>query len=91
MAHPLRQLRRSVDAIAHGNHTTHVTVDDSSEIGVLQNSVNQLADALREQQRLRDILNRHVGLGVARRALATGELLSGENSLNTLQNALVAK
>lgn len=78
VAHPLRQLRRSVDAIAHGNHTTHVTVDDSSEIGVLQNSVNQLADALREQQRLRDILNRHVGLGVARRALATGELLSGE-------------
>ena len=47
VAAPLHRLRVALDEIARGNNEVAVDVDDSSEIGRLQTSVNQLAAGLR--------------------------------------------
>lgn len=78
VAAPLHRLRVALDEIAHGNKAIAVDVDDSSEIGMLQTSVNDLAAGLREQERMRDLFGRHVGDEVARHALEHGASLSGD-------------
>ncbi|MEQ0561554.1 adenylate/guanylate cyclase domain-containing protein [Amycolatopsis sp. NEAU-NG30] len=78
VAAPLHRLRVALDEIARGNTDVAVDVDDSSEIGLLQTSVNQLAAGLREQARMRDLFGRHVGADVARHALEYGASLSGD-------------
>lgn len=78
VAAPLRGLRSALDQITHGHTDVGVPVDDASEIGTLQTSVNYLAAGLREQERLRDLFGRHVGADVARHALEHGASLSGE-------------
>jgi adenylate cyclase len=78
VAAPLHRLRVALDEIARGNNDVTVDVDDSSEIGLLQTSVNQLAAGLREQARMRDLFGRHVGADVARHALEYGASLSGD-------------
>ena len=78
VAAPLHRLRVALDEIASGNKEIAVDVDDSSEIGLLQTSVNDLASGLREQERMRDLFGRHVGDEVARHALEYGASLSGD-------------
>jgi adenylate cyclase len=78
VAAPLHGLRVALNRIARGHIDTAVGVDDSSEIGMLQASVNDLARGLREQERLRDLFGRHVGDDVVRHALEHGVSLSGE-------------
>jgi adenylate cyclase len=78
VAAPLHRLRLALDTIARGSSDVTVSVDDSSEIGVLQASVNDLVAGLREQERMRDLLGRHVGADVARHALEYGASLSGD-------------
>ncbi|WP_328446228.1 adenylate/guanylate cyclase domain-containing protein [Amycolatopsis sp. NBC_00438] len=78
VAAPLHRLRGALDKIARGDNEVLVDVDDSSEIGLLQTSVNQLAAGLREQARMRDLFGRHVGAEVARHALEYGASLSGD-------------
>nr|WP_232285525.1 adenylate/guanylate cyclase domain-containing protein [Saccharomonospora marina] len=78
VAAPLHQLRLALDRIARGRRDVEVGVDDASEIGMLQASVNQLATGLREQERLRDLFGRHVGDDVVRHALEHGVSLSGD-------------
>lgn len=78
VAAPLHRLRVALDKIARGDNEVVVDVDDSSEIGLLQTSVNQLAAGLREQARMRDLFGRHVGAEVARHALEYGASLSGD-------------
>ncbi|WP_033290879.1 adenylate/guanylate cyclase domain-containing protein [Amycolatopsis jejuensis] len=78
VAAPLHRLRVALDGIARGRTDVHVNVDDSSEIGMLQTSVNELAAGLREQDRMRDLFGRHVGTDVARHALEYGASLSGD-------------
>ncbi|MGK3199686.1 adenylate/guanylate cyclase domain-containing protein [Amycolatopsis sp. MEPSY49] len=78
VAAPLHRLRVALDRIARGDNEVAVDVDDSSEIGLLQTSVNQLAAGLREQARMRDLFGRHVGADVARHALEHGASLSGD-------------
>jgi adenylate cyclase len=78
VAAPLHRLRQALDRIAHGDVDVTVDVDDSSEIGLLQTSVNQLAAGLREQAWMRDLFGRHVGADVARHALEYGASLSGD-------------
>ncbi|MFI6301061.1 adenylate/guanylate cyclase domain-containing protein [Amycolatopsis thailandensis] len=78
VATPLHRLRVALDEIARGNKEIRVDVDDSSEIGLLQTSVNDLAAGLREQERMRDLFGRHVGDEVARHALEYGASLSGD-------------
>ncbi|PRX45368.1 adenylate cyclase [Prauserella shujinwangii] len=78
VAAPLHHLRLALDQIARGRTDVTVGVDDASEIGRLQASVNDLAAGLREQERLRDLFGRHVGADVARHALEYGASLSGD-------------
>ncbi|WP_199430857.1 adenylate/guanylate cyclase domain-containing protein [Qaidamihabitans albus] len=78
VAAPLHRLRLALDDIARGRTDVSVGVDDSSEIGTLQASVNDLATGLREQERMRDLFGRHVGADVARHALEFGASLSGD-------------
>lgn len=78
VATPLRGLRFTLEQIARGRNDVSVPVDDASEIGTLQTSVNDLAAGLREQERMRDLFGRHVGTDVARHALEHGAALSGE-------------
>src|SRR5699024_3067216 len=78
VAAPLRGLRAALEQITRGHTDVSVPVDDASEIGTLQTSVNDLAAGLREQERMRDLFGRHVGADVARHALEHGAALSGE-------------
>ncbi|GAA1952583.1 adenylate/guanylate cyclase domain-containing protein [Amycolatopsis minnesotensis] len=78
VAAPLHRLRVALDDIARGRTEVRVDVDDSSEIGMLQTSVNDLTAGLREQDRMRDLFGRHVGTEVARHALEFGASLSGD-------------
>lgn len=48
--------------------SVRVPVGSTSEIGRLENSVNELVANLRERQRMRDLFGRHVGTEVAERA-----------------------
>ncbi|MEU3273965.1 adenylate/guanylate cyclase domain-containing protein [Saccharomonospora sp. NPDC006951] len=78
VASPLHKLRGVLGRIAKGHTDITVGVDDAGEIGMLQNSVNDLASGLREQERLRDLFGRHVGDDVVRHALEHGVSLSGD-------------
>ena len=78
VATPLHQLRLALDSVARGHTDVSVSVNDSSEIGMLQTSVNDLVAGLREQDRMRDLFGRHVGADVARHALEFGASLSGD-------------
>ncbi|WP_243859663.1 adenylate/guanylate cyclase domain-containing protein [Amycolatopsis arida] len=78
VAAPLHRLRLALDQVARGRADVSVPVDDGSEIGRLQTSVNDLVAGLREQERMRDLFGRHVGADVARHALEYGVSLSGD-------------
>lgn len=78
VAAPLRRLRMAVGLITRGRKDVSVRVDDASEIGSLQVSVNSMVAGLREQDRLRDLFGRHVGIDVARHALEHGASLTGD-------------
>ncbi|WP_253865224.1 adenylate/guanylate cyclase domain-containing protein [Prauserella halophila] len=78
VAAPLHRLRDALDEIARGRRDLTVGVDDASEIGMLQASVNDLTTGLREQERMRDLFGRHVGDDVARHALEHGASMDGD-------------
>jgi adenylate cyclase len=78
VAFPLRRLRRAVEDVALGKTAVVVPIDDSSEIGLLQRSVNDLTHALRERDKIHDLFGRHVGLDVADRAIDEGAVLTGD-------------
>ncbi|WP_227996648.1 adenylate/guanylate cyclase domain-containing protein [Nocardia australiensis] len=78
VATPMRTLRRALDRVTKGELDIQVTVGSASEIGRLENSVNELATNLRERERMRDVFGRHVGTEVAERALAGGVDLTGD-------------
>jgi adenylate cyclase len=75
---PLRDLRRAVRSVQHGELGVEVSVDDGGEIGLLQAGFNQMVMGLRERARLQDLFGRHVGTEVAARALEQGAVLGGE-------------
>ncbi|WAL65380.1 adenylate/guanylate cyclase domain-containing protein [Amycolatopsis cynarae] len=78
VAAPLDRLRLAVGEVAKGRTDIEVQVDDVSEIGQLQVSVNSMVAGLRERDRMRDLFGRHVGNDVARHALEHGASLSGD-------------
>lgn len=69
LADPLDDLRDAVRRVGEGDLDVTVAVDDGGEVGLLQAGVNQMVQGLREQQKLRDLFGRHVGVEVARHAL----------------------
>ncbi|WP_048876878.1 adenylate/guanylate cyclase domain-containing protein, partial [Saccharomonospora saliphila] len=78
VAAPLHRLRLALDDIARGRRDIAIGIDDASEIGMLQASVNDLATGLAERERLRDLFGRHVGDDVVRHVLEHGISLSGD-------------
>jgi adenylate cyclase len=78
VAAPLDRLRSTLGQVALGRTDVRVQVDDTSEIGQLQVSVNSMVAGLRERDRMRDLFGRHVGDDVARHALEHGASLSGD-------------
>ena len=75
---PLRAMTKALEAIEAGDLNTHVTVNDSGELGQLQAGFNRMVHAMREREQLRDLFGRHVGEDVARQALEHGVQLGGE-------------
>jgi adenylate cyclase len=78
IADPVTAVRRALDRVAGGDLDAEVTIDDSSEVGMLQAGFNRMADGLREREEIRDLFGRHVGHEVARAALDEGARLGGE-------------
>jgi adenylate cyclase len=65
-------------AIADGDLTVEVEVDDGTELGELQAGFNLMVGGLRERDRVRDLFGRHVGESVASAALDSRPQLGGE-------------
>jgi len=78
LADPIDALRRAVRRVEQGDLDQEVTVDDGSEIGLLQAGFNQMLAGLRERERIRDLFGRQVGEDVVRHALERGVELGGE-------------
>lgn len=78
VADPVRQLRRAVQRLTHGDLGSRVVVNDATEIGLLQAGFNRMAAGIEEREELRDLFSRHVGDEVADTALQRGSELGGE-------------
>jgi adenylate cyclase len=78
LADPIEALRHAVGRVEQGDLEVSVTVDDGSEVGLLQAGFNQMVDGLREREHLRDLFGRQVGEEVVRHALERGVELGGE-------------
>ena len=78
LGHSLAGLRAGLAEIRAGNFRSRVTVDDSTEVGLLQAGFNEMASGLEERERVRDLFGRHVGEDVAREALGRETGLGGE-------------
>jgi adenylate cyclase len=78
VADPIESVRSAVREVEAGDLDAQVTVDDGSEVGLLQAGFNRMVGGLRERERLQDLFGRHVGEDVARRALERGVELGGE-------------
>lgn len=75
---PLRRMRAAVHEITLGHTDVSVSVDNTTEIGLLQSAVNDMVRGLRERRRMQDLFGRHVGNEVAEHALRVGASLSGD-------------
>jgi adenylate cyclase len=75
---PVRQLRFALAQVERGDLGATLPVYDATEIGLLQSGFNEMAEGLRERERMRDLFDRHVGGDVARAALRGGVQLRGE-------------
>lgn len=78
VAAPLHEIRLAVGQISGGNLDTHLDIGSLTEVGLLQRSVNEMAQNLRERDRLTELFGQHVGTNVAQRALLEGTELTGD-------------
>ncbi len=78
VSEPIRSLRRGVQRLTDGDLAARVTLNDATEIGLLQAGFNRMAAGIEEREELRDLFGRHVGGEVADTALARGAELGGE-------------
>ena len=78
LAERTEALRRAAGAVGSGELDAEVTVDDGSELGLLQADFNRMVAGLRERERLRDLFGRQVGEDVVKHALERGVELGGE-------------
>ena len=69
VADPVKAMRGAMRRVEAGETDVTVTVDDGSEVGMLQAGFNRMVAGLRERDRVRDLFGRHVGEEVARSAL----------------------
>ncbi len=75
---PIAALREALGRVERGDYAARATVDDGSEVGLLEAGFNRMAAGLEERERTRDLFGRHVGEDVARAALAGEVVLGGE-------------
>jgi adenylate cyclase len=78
IADPVTSVRHGLEEVERGNLDAQVSVDDGSEVGLLQAGFNRMASGLREREQIRDLFGRQVGRDVARAALRDGTKLGGE-------------
>jgi adenylate cyclase len=78
LSDPIEALRTAVARVEQGDFDHDVTVDDGSEVGLLQAGFNRMLAGLREREELRDLFGRQVGEDVVRHALEHGVELGGE-------------
>jgi adenylate cyclase len=78
IADPIISVRAALERVEEGDLDARVTIDDGSEVGLLQAGFNRMADGLSERERLRDLFGRQVGEDVAREALRDPPRLGGE-------------
>jgi adenylate cyclase len=78
LAQSVGSVRAALDRIRHGDLQAHVTVDDIGEIGSLQVGFNEMADGLRERERIREAFGTYVDRDVAEHILREGTSLAGE-------------
>jgi adenylate cyclase len=77
-AAPVMAVREAQRQVEGGDLEVEVPVFDGSELGLLQEGFNRMAQGLREREELRDMFGRQVGEDVAREALERGIELGGE-------------
>lgn len=86
---PVASVRAAVDRVRDGDYDVEVTVDDSTELGMLQTGFNDMVEGLRERERIRDMFGRHVGRDVADSATDDVELGGESAVVSTLMVDLV--
>lgn len=79
VADPVKRLEGAVQDLAAGDLDARVTIDDATEIGLLQAGFNRMAAGLQEREQLKDLFGRHVGDEVVETALERGTELGGES------------
>jgi adenylate cyclase len=75
---PLRRVRLALRQVEAGDLDVRVEIDDATEVGLVQAGFNRMVQALRERQRLHDLLDRHLGSEVALQAVEGDGALGGE-------------
>jgi adenylate cyclase len=78
LAQSIGSVRAALARIRHGDLQAQVTVDDSGEIGSLQAGFNEMAEGLRERERIREAFGTYVDRDVAEHILREGTSLAGE-------------
>jgi adenylate cyclase len=78
IADPIESVTAALADVEAGRLDVSVAVYDGSQIGQLQNGVNEMVGGLREHRQLRDLFGRQVGEDVAMQALERGVRLGGE-------------
>jgi class 3 adenylate cyclase len=78
ISEPVREVVDAMAAVGCGDTDRFVDVYESSDIGHLQRGFNRMVAGLAERELLRDLFGRHVGVDVARRALAGTTTADGE-------------
>jgi adenylate cyclase len=78
IATPIAGMRTALEEVAKGRFQARVTVDDGSEVGLLQAGFNRMAAGLEERERLREAFGTYVDPEVAEHILREGTSLAGE-------------
>jgi adenylate cyclase len=75
---PVRSLLEATERVKHGDLSARVPVLSGDELGELAGSFNDMLSGLQERERLQSAFGSYVDPEVARRVLAEGEALEGE-------------
>ncbi|HEV2686465.1 MAG TPA: adenylate/guanylate cyclase domain-containing protein, partial [Actinomycetota bacterium] len=78
VAGPLSSIRKALAKVEDGDFSARVTVDDGSEVGLLETGFNQMASGLAERDLLRNAFGAFVDPSLTERVLREGTDLAGE-------------
>jgi adenylate cyclase len=78
LAEPMKEVRDGLAKVKAGDLSVELAIDDAGEVGAVKVGFNEMVAGLRERAILEDLFGRHVGSDVARRAVAEGTALGGE-------------